>query len=258
MPLNEECGLIEWVPHVVVLRGVLNKAYTARGISSWVRPLPHTHTPPPEALPDALDDLQSPELKKIFDTIRSDPKKTGERFEKEVLSQCVSFLSLLVPIRASLTFGCEQVPVRLPRLVPRELPRAVGLAPRPAQLLAHGGRHLDGRLRPRVRLSLRLVFHSLFRDDADAATSRLGDRHCENILLDGTTGDTVHVDFNCLFDKVRLLVLVHMLSCKDADSAARSQGRTFEVAEKVPFRLTHNIIDGMGVTGVEGASRSLS
>ena len=31
---------------------------------------------------------------------------------------------------------------------------------------------------------------------------RLGDRHCENILFDGLTGDTVHVDLNCLFDKV--------------------------------------------------------
>ena len=30
----------------------------------------------------------------------------------------------------------------------------------------------------------------------------LGDRHCENILLDTVTGDVVHVDFNCLFDKV--------------------------------------------------------
>lgn len=62
---------------------------------------------------------------------------------------------------------------------------------------------------------------------------RLGDRHTENILLDATTGDTVHVDFNCLFDR----------------------GRTFEVAEQVPFRLTHNIVDGMGVMGVEGERR---
>ena len=29
----------------------------------------------------------------------------------------------------------------------------------------------------------------------------LGDRHGENILLDTTCGDTVHVDFGCLFDK---------------------------------------------------------
>lgn len=34
-----------------------------------------------------------------------------------------------------------------------------------------------------------------------------------------------------------------------------NQGRTFDVGEKVPFRLTHNIIDGMGVTGVEGVFR---
>ena len=34
-------------------------------------------------------------------------------------------------------------------------------------------------------------------------SSRLGDRHLENILLDENTGDAIHVDFNCLFDKVR-------------------------------------------------------
>ena len=30
----------------------------------------------------------------------------------------------------------------------------------------------------------------------------LGDRHGENLLLDASTGDVVHVDFSCLFDKV--------------------------------------------------------
>jgi hypothetical protein len=29
----------------------------------------------------------------------------------------------------------------------------------------------------------------------------LGDRHTENILLDVTNGECVHVDFDCLFDK---------------------------------------------------------
>lgn len=29
----------------------------------------------------------------------------------------------------------------------------------------------------------------------------LGDRHGENISLDSTCGDVVHVDFNCLFNK---------------------------------------------------------
>lgn len=61
---------------------------------------------------------------------------------------------------------------------------------------------------------------------------RLGDRHGENILFDETSGDLIHVDLNCLFEK----------------------GKCFEVGEKVPFRLTQNIVDGLGVTGVEGAS----
>ena len=29
----------------------------------------------------------------------------------------------------------------------------------------------------------------------------LGDRHTENILIDTTNGECVHVDFDCLFDK---------------------------------------------------------
>ena len=65
---------------------------------------------------------------------------------------------------------------------------------------------------------------------------RLGDRHGENILLDETNGDTAHVDFNCLFDK----------------------GLTFEKPEMVPFRLTHNMVDGFGVSGYEGIPHSSS
>jgi serine/threonine-protein kinase ATR len=61
----------------------------------------------------------------------------------------------------------------------------------------------------------------------------LGDRHGENILFDGIAGDTVHVDLNCLFDKAR----------------------TFEVPERVPFRLTQNMVDALGVTGVDGKSQ---
>ncbi|KAJ1949327.1 serine/threonine-protein kinase M1, partial [Linderina macrospora] len=61
----------------------------------------------------------------------------------------------------------------------------------------------------------------------------LGDRHCENIMLDERSGDVLHVDFNCLFEKGLLL----------------------EKPEKVPFRLTHNMVDAMGVTGYEGTFR---
>jgi serine/threonine-protein kinase ATR len=42
----------------------------------------------------------------------------------------------------------------------------------------------------------------------------LGDRHGENILVDCCSGDVVHVDFSCLFDK----------------------GLTLQKPEMVPFR----------------------
>ncbi|KAL5253637.1 hypothetical protein ACHWQZ_G013417 [Mnemiopsis leidyi] len=61
----------------------------------------------------------------------------------------------------------------------------------------------------------------------------LGDRHAENIMFDLTNGETVHVDFDCLFEK----------------------GESFDWPEKVPFRLTHNLVDAFGVTGVEGTFR---
>jgi serine/threonine-protein kinase ATR len=61
----------------------------------------------------------------------------------------------------------------------------------------------------------------------------LGDRHTENILLDTTNGECVHVDFDCLFDK----------------------GLSLLRPEIVPFRLTPNMVDAMGLTGVEGTFR---
>ncbi|KAF7789399.1 hypothetical protein EIP86_000343 [Pleurotus ostreatoroseus] len=64
----------------------------------------------------------------------------------------------------------------------------------------------------------------------------LGDRHGENILIDKNTGDVVHIDFDCLFEK----------------------GQKLTTPERVPFRLTQNVIDGFGVTGVEGAYRITS
>ena len=62
----------------------------------------------------------------------------------------------------------------------------------------------------------------------------LGDRHGENLLIDEKNGECVHVDFDCLFDK----------------------GKTLETPERVPFRLTQNVIDGFGVCACEGVFRS--
>ncbi|KAI1427168.1 phosphatidylinositol 3 [Xylaria sp. FL1777] len=64
----------------------------------------------------------------------------------------------------------------------------------------------------------------------------LGDRHGENVLLEERNGGIFHVDFNCLFDK----------------------GLTFTQPERVPFRLTHNMVAAMGVYGYEGPFRKCS
>ena len=39
----------------------------------------------------------------------------------------------------------------------------------------------------------------------------LGDRHGENILFDSHTGDCVHVDFNCLFNKVYFTIAIFLI-----------------------------------------------
>ncbi|KAI1392547.1 phosphatidyl inositol 3-kinase [Hypoxylon trugodes] len=64
----------------------------------------------------------------------------------------------------------------------------------------------------------------------------LGDRHGENVLLEEGNGGVFHVDFNCLFDK----------------------GLTFAQPERVPFRLTHNMVAAMGIYGYEGPFRKCS
>ncbi|PON35174.1 Phosphatidylinositol 3-kinase, Vps34 type, partial [Parasponia andersonii] len=61
----------------------------------------------------------------------------------------------------------------------------------------------------------------------------LGDRHSMNILIDQTTAEVVHIDLGVAFE----------------------QGLMLKTPERVPFRLTRDIIDGMGATGVEGVFR---
>ncbi|CAI9571207.1 unnamed protein product [Staurois parvus] len=61
----------------------------------------------------------------------------------------------------------------------------------------------------------------------------LGDRHLDNVLIDMTSGEVVHIDYNVCFEK----------------------GKSLRVPEKVPFRMTQNIESALGVTGVEGVFR---
>ncbi|KAH8354639.1 hypothetical protein KR084_000470 [Drosophila pseudotakahashii] len=61
----------------------------------------------------------------------------------------------------------------------------------------------------------------------------LGDRHLDNVLINLGSGDIVHIDYNVCFEK----------------------GRTLRIPEKVPFRLTQNLIHALGITGIEGSFR---
>ncbi|CBZ56023.1 putative phosphatidylinositol 3-and 4-kinase domain-containing protein [Neospora caninum Liverpool] len=58
----------------------------------------------------------------------------------------------------------------------------------------------------------------------------LGDRHTNNILLDIASGDLIHIDFGVVFE----------------------QGKLLAVPELVPFRLTRDLVDGLGCLGVAG------
>ncbi|KAF8469032.1 hypothetical protein BDZ91DRAFT_776018 [Kalaharituber pfeilii] len=166
-PLNEECGLIEWVNNVRPFRDILFKQYKKRGIIVNVR--------------------QFNQARAILDEACSHP------------SNHHLFNSLL-----------QKYPPVLHEWF-------VDHFPDPASWLSS-----------RIGYARTSAVWSMVGN-----VLGLGDRHGENILLDETNGDTAHVDFNCLFDK----------------------GLTFEKPEMVPFRLTHNMVDGFGVSGYEGPFR---
>eukprot|EP00064_Thunnus_orientalis_P012320 superscaffoldBa00001877_g12355 len=75
----------------------------------------------------------------------------------------------------------------------------------------------------------------------------LGDRHLDNVLIDMTTGEVVHIDYNVCFEKV--------WNQFNQNVSFLSVGKSLRVPEKVPFRMTHNIETALGVTGVEGIFR---
>lgn len=61
----------------------------------------------------------------------------------------------------------------------------------------------------------------------------LGDRHCQNIMLDEKTGEVVHIDLGIAFEA----------------------GQVLPIPELVPFRLSRDVVDGMGITKTEGVFR---
>ncbi|KAG1752448.1 uncharacterized protein EDB91DRAFT_1243215 [Suillus paluster] len=165
--LNEDCGVIQWVPNTVPVRPVLLKSYETRNIPPW--------------------------SKELIDVT----KRIKEGSDKDAAELFVTKL--------------------LPQFPPVFHEWFVETFPEPSVWLAS-----------RLNYGRTLAVMSMV-----GFILGLGDRHCENILLDTITGDVVHVDFSCLFEK----------------------GKTLETPERVPFRLTQNLVDGLGVTGIEGVFR---
>ncbi|XP_057715300.1 serine/threonine-protein kinase ATR [Corythoichthys intestinalis] len=166
IPLNEECGIIEWVNNTGGLRHILTKLYKERGIY-----------------------LSGKELRKLM-LPKTAPLEEKLRIHKEVL--------------------CARHPPIFYEWFLRTFPD-------PTSWYSSRSAYC------RSTAVMSMVGYVL----------GLGDRHGENILFDSFTGECVHVDFNCLFNK----------------------GETFDVPEVVPFRLTQNLVHAMGPMGIEGLFR---
>nr|CAD7426912.1 unnamed protein product [Timema monikensis] len=166
VPLNEECGIVEWVPNLIGLRPLMLEMYKDRKILVTGR-----------------------ELKKVACAI-SDPVTKKKKVYLEFL---------------------------LPKHPPVLADWFRQTFPDPYSWFCARTAY------NRTTAVMSIVGYIV----------GLGDRHGENILIDCTTGDAIHVDFNCLFNK----------------------GATFDWPERVPFRLTHNMVDAMGPMGVEGTFR---
>ncbi|KAL4227217.1 hypothetical protein ACF0H5_012662 [Mactra antiquata] len=166
IPLNEECGLIEWVNNTSGLRHILVKLYKEKNLYT-----------------------SGSELKSMMPTLQS-PRETKLQVFKQ-------------------------------KLLPRHPP-------------VFGEWFLRTFPDPTSWYNARLAYcKTVAVMSMVGYILGLGDRHGENILFDSTSGDCIHVDLNCLFNR----------------------GETFEWPEKVPFRLTHNLIHAMGPLKLEGIFR---
>ncbi|XP_033207324.1 serine-protein kinase ATM-like isoform X3 [Belonocnema kinseyi] len=89
-------------------------------------------------------------------------------------------------------------------------------------------------LSPEVWFERRLTYtRSIATNSIVGYVLSVGDRHLQNILIDQTTAEVIHIDFGIAFE----------------------QGKLLSVPETVPFRLTRDIEVPMGLSGVEGVMR---
>ena len=98
----------------------------------------------------------------------------------------------------------------------------------------------------------------------------LGDRHVQNILIDKAISEIIHIDLGVAFDQVchflvRLVpnllrravlkfVFFKEIFCVMPNSP-RASYSLHHISEIVPFHLTRDLVDGLGITGTEGVFR---
>lgn len=87
---------------------------------------------------------------------------------------------------------------------------------------------------PGVWFERRLAYaHSLATTSMIGYVLGIGDRHVNNILIDNSTAELIHIDFGIAFE----------------------QNKCLPTPETIPFRLTRDMVSALGTTGVEGVYR---
>lgn len=133
-PLNEECGIIEWIDNLVGLRPILIKIYKQRGIYKGVKEL--------KLMMSRIEDSDALKLSRFVDKLLpGHPPVLSDWYRFSFPDAHCWYHARMAYIHTSAVIS--------------------------------------------------MVGYML----------GLGDRHGENILFDSTNGDSVHVDFNCLFNK---------------------------------------------------------
>ena len=188
--LNEECGFIQWVSYTIPVRNVLVKMYEHRGVAGgWVS---HDSGPTSNGRFEGFLEPRTGAGLHPDKGCRFPERCRGNIPNRRSQAVCtVLFPRLSLKVNRgigsrhfstigswrpslNLLFGCQ---VAWPTVEPRRLC--------PSSDSSLGG--------------VTSIFPQDYSIDPDHS---LGDRHLENILMDSHTGDVVHVDFNCLFEKV--------------------------------------------------------
>ncbi|GIL75399.1 hypothetical protein Vretifemale_5200, partial [Volvox reticuliferus] len=214
-PLGPRAGLIQWVPATTSLFGVFREWQTAtlernaamvtarqegvaKALAEGASPPPEVEPPPPAAANRPMDLFYSRLVSALQDR----------------------GLSSATPRRSWPTDLLRAVFCSLAASAPKQLL---------ARVLWAGGGSAALAWRRQQRYSRSLAVMSCV-----GYLLGLGDRHPDNILLEGREAGVVHIDYNVCWEK----------------------GAKLRVPEVVPFRLTQMLRTALGVGGLEGVFRT--